>query len=373
MTAPNVMAVAVTHNSGDAIDSFASAMHAELGDEHALVVVDNASTDDTVDRVRTLLPSATLLEPSRNLGYGAAVNLAFREVRPRESMLVTNPDARLHAGALQRLRNALRPGVGIAVPRLLDAEGMLAWSLRRRPTILRAAGESLLGGLRAGRFDALGEIVCNPDAYTHMHPADWATGAAWLVTRQCFDATGGFAEDYFLYSEETDFALRARDHGYATVYVPDAVVTHDGGASNIDPALFALLTRNRVRCYRRRHGAAATLAFRIALLTGELARASTGRATSRAAVRALMGDERVVPAAARSRGYGTRRRSGHRGVGPAERVRSRPLRHEGRDPRGRTREPVGRRDRDPAQAVGRDRWTADPLAHHEALRPPRAS
>jgi GT2 family glycosyltransferase len=267
----------------------------------------------------------------------------------------------------------LRPGVGIAVPRLLDVDGTLAFSLRREPTILRAAGESVLGGLRAGRVGALGEIVCNPDAYTHTRPTDWATGAAWLITTQCFHAVGGFADDYFLYSEETDLALRARDHGFASVYVPDAVVTHDGGASNVDPALFALLTRNRVRCYRRRHGAAAALAFRVALLAGELARAGSGRATSRAAVRALMGDDRVLPTVVRTTTYGTRRSTGHRGVGPAETVRSRPSWHEGRNSRGWAREPIGRGDRDPAQAAGRDRWTADPLAHHEALRPPRAS
>jgi len=341
VTAPDVTAVVVTHNSSRAIDAFAAGMRTELDDHDALVVVDNASTDDTLDRVRALLPSARVLEPGHNVGYGAAVNLVFAAVRPREALLVTNPDARLHPGALGRLRAAIRPGVGITVPRLVDPDGTLAWSLRREPTLLRAAGEAALGGLRAGRVAALGEIVCDPAEYDQTRATDWATGAAWLVTTRCFDAVGGFAEEYFLYSEETDFALRARDLGFATSYVPDAVVSHEGGASNVDPALFALLTRNRVRCYRRRHGAAASLAFRTALLAGELARAGSGRATSRAAVRALLGDERVLPRAALANGYGTRRSTGHRGGGASDTVRSRPSRHEGRDSRGRSREPVG--------------------------------
>ena len=373
MTTPDVLVVVVTHNSGRAIDAFASAMLAELDDTHALVVVDNASTDDTVARVRARLPAATVLEPGRNLGYGAAVNLAFATVRPRESMLVANPDTVLHPGALSRLRDVLRPAVGIAVPRLVEPDGTLAPSLRRAPSLLRAAGESVLGGLRAGRVAGLGEIVCNPAEYAQPRTVDWATGAAWLVTTRCFDALGGFVEDYFLYSEETDFALRARDRGFATVYVPDAVVTHEGGASNVDPALFALLTRNRVRCYGRRHHAPATLAFRLTLLAGELARAGAGRATSRAAVRALIGDTRVLPAAALTSEYDTRRSAAHRGGGPTKTVRLRPSRHEGRDPRGWSREPVGRGDRDPTQAAHRDRRTADPVAHHEALCPPRAS
>jgi N-acetylglucosaminyl-diphospho-decaprenol L-rhamnosyltransferase len=317
VTAPDVMAVVVTHNSRDAIGAFATATLSELGDRDALVVVDNASSDDTVHRVHAMLPTATVLEPGRNLGYGAAVNLAFAAVRPRDAMLVTNPDALLHPGALRRLHAGVRPGVGIAVPRLVAPDGSLARSLRREPTILRAAGEAVLGGLRAGRVAALGEIVCDSADYTEPHTADWATGAAWLVSAECFDAVGGFAEDYFLYSEETDFALRARDRGFATAYVPDAVVTHEGGTSNVDPALFALLTRNRVRCYRRRHRAPATLAFRMTLLAGELARAGAGRATSRAAVRALLGDDRVLPPAAVRNRYGTRRRGGHRGGGPS--------------------------------------------------------
>jgi len=302
VTTPDLMTVVVTHNSRQSIDAFAAAVTAELDDTDALVVVDNASSDDTVDRVRALLPAATVLEPGRNLGYGAAVNLAFATVRPRSSMLVTNPDALLHPGTLRRLRAGVQPGVGIVVPRLVDADGALARSLRREPTLLRAAGEAAVGGLRAGRVAALGEIVCDPAEYSRARTVDWATGAAWLVSTECFDAVGGFAEDFFLYSEETDFALRARDHGFATVYLPDAVVTHKGGASNVDPQLFALLTRNRVRCYRRRHGAPATLAFRITLLTGELARAGAGRATSRAAVRALLGDVRVLPAGAVTNG-----------------------------------------------------------------------
>lgn len=341
MTYPDVMVVVVTHNSSRAIDEFAAAVLPELGDADALVLVDNASTDDTVDRARARLPNATVLEPGHNLGYGAAVNLAFAAVRPRVAMLVTNPDALLHPGALRRLHAGVQPGVGITVPRLIERDGSLARSLRREPTILRAAGEAVLGGLRAGGVAALGEIVCDPTEYEHSHTADWATGAAWLVTPECFDAVGGFAEDYFLYSEETDFALRARDLGFATVYVPDAVVTHEGGASNVDPALFALLTRNRVRCYRRRHGAMATLAFWMTLLAGELARAGAGRETSRTAVRALLGDSRVLPAAALAQGYGTRRRSGHRGVGADTVVRSRPSPHEGRDSCGWSRQPVG--------------------------------
>jgi GT2 family glycosyltransferase len=312
-----VLVVVVTHDSAPLVEQLAGALRSELNGEpdHELVVVDNASSDGTPELIRQHLPGAVVIEAGDNLGYGAAVNLAVRDRPPRQAVVVLNPDVVLRPGSLRRLRDALGPGIGITVPRLLERDGTVAPSLRREPTVLRAAGESLLGGLRAGRFPALGEIVCDAAAYTRAGPVDWATGAAWLIDVECFERVGGFAEDYFLYSEETDFALRARDVGYTTRFVPDAVATHAGGASNRDPALFALLTRNRVRCYRRRHSPASTFAFRSALLAGELARASTGRATSRAAVRALLGDPRVLPLAARDERYGTRRTADHRARG----------------------------------------------------------
>jgi len=314
---PAVLVVVVTHNSAPLVERLATGLRPELVDvgDHELVVVDNASTDGTPGVVRHHLPDAEVIEAGQNLGYGAAVNVAVAQARPHDAILVLNPDVTLQPRCLRRLRAALGPGTGIAVPRLLERDGTVAHSQRRAPTVLRAAGESLLGGLRAGRVAALGEIVCDADAYARSGATDWATGAAWLISADCYARVGGFAEDYFLYSEETDFALRAGDLGFATRFVPDAVATHQGGASNVDPALFALLTRNRVRCYRRRHTPASALAFRVALLAGEVARAGAGRATSRAAVRALLGDQRVLPAPARGNGYGTRRSADHRASG----------------------------------------------------------
>ncbi len=106
---------------------------------------------------------------------------------------------------------------------------------------------------------------------------------------------GPWDESFFLYSEETDFALRARDAGFVTRYDPRAHAVHLEGDSRRNPALWALLACNRVRLYRRRHGRAATTAFYAAVLAREASRAVLGRRPARAAVRALL----ALPAAAR--------------------------------------------------------------------------
>ena len=158
----------------------------------------------------------------------------------------------------------------------MDGDGAVLRSLRREPTVLRAVGEAVVGGERAGRYRHWGEVVSDPDSYTHAKEADWATGAAMLVSRECLAAVGPWDESFFLYSEEVDFALRARDRGFRLRYEPAAGAVHLGGESGIDPALWALLTRNRIRLYRARHGRVRTAAFTGAVVLNEAVRAAAG-------------------------------------------------------------------------------------------------
>ncbi|MHB1289793.1 glycosyltransferase [Georgenia sp.] len=208
-------------------------------------------------------------------------------MRPDEPVLVLNPDIRLEPGAVQPLLRALDDAaVGIAVPRLVSAAGETAPSLRREPSLRGALCESLLGGRRAGRAGH-GELVVGERAYARAHDVDWATGAAWLISPRCRRDVGAWDESFFLYSEETDYALRAHDAGYRVRYCPDAVATHLGGEGMTSPSLYALMARNRVRLFRKRNGRVAALAFRGALAAGELLRSVRPSRTHRAALRAL--------------------------------------------------------------------------------------
>ena len=117
---------------------------------------------------------------------------------------------------------------------------------------------------------------------------DWATGAIMLMSARCLAGSGPWDESFFLYSEETEFALRARDKGFVIRYVPEAEVTHLGGESGVSPRLWSLLQVNRIRLYRKRHTAGATAVFWAAVMLRESSRAALGRARSRAALAALL-------------------------------------------------------------------------------------
>jgi N-acetylglucosaminyl-diphospho-decaprenol L-rhamnosyltransferase len=247
-----------------------------------------------VATVRRLAPEARVVELGRNAGYAAGVNAATRAADPFTAALILNPDVRLEPGCLPELLAAIRvPGVGIAVPRLADAAGELILSQRREPTVTRAFADALIGAERAGRTVRLGEVVSDPDRYLEASSIDWAEGSTQLITADCLRICGPWDESFFLYSEETEFDLRAGDHGLAVRYVPTARAIHLEGDSAGSPELWPLLVLNRVKLFRRRNGLPRAVAFWWAVVLREASRAALGRATSRAALRRLIDPSRL--------------------------------------------------------------------------------
>jgi N-acetylglucosaminyl-diphospho-decaprenol L-rhamnosyltransferase len=293
-SAKSVEVVVVTYNSERVLDDLLVSLDEGLkGVSWHLTVADNASADDTVPILRRLAPAATIVEMGRNAGYAAGINAAVRAAPPRDAILVLNPDVRLMPGCAAELLAALGPGTGLAVPHLVDGDFELIESLRREPTVLRAWGDALLGARRAGRYPALGEVVTQRQRYDREAVTDWAEGSTLLISAECWQRCAPWDESFFLYSEETEFALRARDAGLVTRYVPSARAVHLEGDSGQSPGLWTLLVLNRVRLFRRRNGRIRTAAYWAALLTREASRAALGKATSRAAARALVSPRRL--------------------------------------------------------------------------------
>jgi GT2 family glycosyltransferase len=284
----DVVAVVVVWNSTHHLRAAVPAIRAALEgvDSWRLVVVDNASSDGSAELARELAPEAVHVQTGRNAGYAAGLNAGFAAQPARVARLVLNPDVRLAPRSVMKMLAVFDDTrVGIAAPLQVDGEGRRLHSLRREPSVSRALGEAVLGGARSGRVSWLGEMVTDPAAYERPGSPDWASGSVLLVAESCARAVGAWDESYFLYSEETDFARRARAAGYTVGYVPQATATHIGGEAHTSPMLYSLLTVNRVRYFSRHRGWVVSRLFGLAVGLGELLRVR-GR-THRAALRAL--------------------------------------------------------------------------------------
>jgi GT2 family glycosyltransferase len=237
------------------------------------IVVDNASADDT-RALASAYDDVTVINAGENLGYAGGINLGRAAVPNDCPVLIVNPDVRLSDGSITRLLYALEDSrVGVAVPMIIDADGNISPSLHREPSIVRALGDATLGSRLRGRPSWLSETFLERASYNSAADVDWASGAALMISPACNAAVGEWdADNFFLYSEETDFAVRARNAGFVVRYVPDALVQHPGGGSGRTAALYALMAVNRIRYVRKHHGRLWSALYRGIVTINELVR-----------------------------------------------------------------------------------------------------
>lgn len=265
--------IIVTYNSGEHLDELLSSLElAAAGRSVRTIVVDNGSSDATL-QIAAARSSVRLVESGRNLGYAGGINLGREHGGRRRSILVLNPDLRLEAGSIDRLLTAqAATGAGVVFAQLVDDEGEVLRSIRRDPSLTRALGDALFGDHLRTRPGWATESVNDAAAYDRAHAIDWATGAALLVSDECDRVVGAWDESFFMYSEEVDYAIRARTAGFAAVFEPTARAAHAEGGSGRSIDLTALLALNRVRLYAKYHSRGATVAFRVVVVLHELMR-----------------------------------------------------------------------------------------------------
>lgn len=260
------------------LDSIAEAMGSVTW---ATVIVDNSSSEAMAEIVEERTDCALL--QSANNGYAAGINAGVQYLPRTEAVMVLNPDVRLNPHCVSTMLATMHAtGAGIVAPRILDQDGSLFHSIRRTPSLGRSSGLSFTGHPR------LSEHVGQDQAYERPQNVDWALGAVLLVSRKLHDQLGGWDESFFLYSEETDFSLRASDAGWATRYEPAASAMHIGGVSGQNARTHTMQIVNRVRLFARRNGRIKAVAYFALSLASETKGALRGRRESLSALRGLL-------------------------------------------------------------------------------------
>lgn len=252
--------VIVNWNSGEHLKRAVSSVVANGGElVSSLVVVDNGSTDGSIHALDGVVAPFTIKIDycEENLGFGKACNRGARHGNARW-LVFLNPDAQLMPGALQRIAEfsscALSEGVGIVGPQNIDVHGSVSRSCSRFPSLL----SFLIDSTGLFHFRQLQSYSQKMRDWDHLSSrfVDQVIGACYAVKRDVFQELGGFDERFFVYFEEVDFALRAKQLGIRTYFLARARVVHYGGGSteSVKAARLAYALQSRTQYVLKHFG-----------------------------------------------------------------------------------------------------------------------
>src|SRR5229473_3655171 len=228
--APDVSIVVVNYNTGYLLDRMFAALDAATASVNIeVVVVDNASTDNSLEILRNQYPFVELIENTTNVGFGRANNQAMPKVRGRYVLLL-NTDAFVRSDTVEKTVAFMdsNANCGVLGVKLIGGDGTLQPSCRYFPTpwnvFLQRSGLS--------RFFPDHRLVDNMTwDHASIRQCDWVPGCFYLVRTEVIRKVGLFDPRFFLYYEEIDHCRAVRDAGWRVIYYPHTQVTHIGGES----------------------------------------------------------------------------------------------------------------------------------------------
>jgi N-acetylglucosaminyl-diphospho-decaprenol L-rhamnosyltransferase len=235
-----------------------------------IIVVDNASCDDSVAMLRAKYPQVALIANAANRGFTGGNNQGIAVSRGRYVM-VLNPDTEVLDDALDQLVIYLdgHPDVGAIGPQLLNPDRSLQSSRRRFPSLATALFESTwLQGVAPQRI--LTQYYMDDVPVSPAHEVDWLNGACTVFRRVVLDRVGVYDEhNFFMYSEELDLCRRVKEAGWQIVYLPEAQVVHYVGQSSQQAvaARHIHFQTSKVHYFRKWHGAWPANVLRLFLLS----------------------------------------------------------------------------------------------------------
>lgn len=224
----------------------------------SVIIVDNASSDDSIDQLLTIenIPfKMHIVRNPDNRGFGAACNQGAL-LATSELLLFLNPDTKLFHDSLSKPINFMQQpnnsDIGICGIRLVDEDGNTSTSAARFPTLRVMEGKILgLTNLFPSIFPA--HLIASSELKESVI-VDQIMGAFFLIRNSVFDKCGGFDESFFVYFEEVDLSLRAKKIGYSSYFLAEASAFHKGGgcSERVKAARLFYSLRSRIQ-YAQKH------------------------------------------------------------------------------------------------------------------------
>jgi GT2 family glycosyltransferase len=255
-TIMDLSVVIVNWNSADFLLECVASIQAHTQNiAYEIIVVDNASAEEDVDKLRQHVPQIKIIRREENLGFARANNLGFRH-STGEFVLFLNPDTKLVSPAINIMLGRMKslPDAGIVGCRLLNTDlSVQLSSIQKFPTILNQVLDLEYLQLRWPHCP-LWEIAPLFSDGSNLASVEVVSGACMLLRRRVFEQVGMFSEDYFMYAEDVDLNYRVKRSGLANYYVGEATIVHYGGGSSSRQEVNHWATIMKYRAMRRLFG-----------------------------------------------------------------------------------------------------------------------
>lgn len=208
---PNLSVIIVNYNTADHLARCLPSLLAQQGPSFEILIVDNASHDNSVAMISSRFPTVTLITSPTNLGFAKANNLALKQANG-QYIYFLNPDTEVKKNAFAAMQSFMDSNPGI---------GMAGTSIYYPDSTPQSSVELSYPGERYTR----GELKDLPGRIA------WLLGASIIVRSELIKQIGGFSEDYFLYGEDIDLGLTVRKEGWELGFIPEAEIVHWEGQS----------------------------------------------------------------------------------------------------------------------------------------------
>ena len=229
----NISIVVVTWNGKKVISDCLESLRRYSNDSSVeVLVVDNASTDGTVDHLRQKFPFVKLIVNSTNQGFAKGNNIGIAQAAGRYICLL-NSDVEVPEGCLEKMLAFMddHPDIGMLGPKMILADESIGQSVMGFPTVWNWFCRALnLDTLFKSKL--FGGYLRTDFRYDRMEDVEVLTGWFWMVRREALDQVGGLDERYFMYGEDIDWSKRYHQAGWRVVFFPEAHAIHYCGSSS---------------------------------------------------------------------------------------------------------------------------------------------
>lgn len=221
-----------------------------------VILVDNGSTDNSVGKVSSQFPQVKLIINNENVGFAKANNQALARAQGR-FLLLLNSDTLVLPGALDKMVGFMdrNPEAGIVGCKLLNSDGSVQASCSTFPNLRTALFRALYLDKLFPRNSWTGANRMSYWNYNSTREVEVVQGSCMLVRREVLDQVGALDEHFFMYSEETDWCYRARQHGWKIYFTPEAEIIHYGAKSSRQSArMRVVFHQSRIKYFQKHYG-----------------------------------------------------------------------------------------------------------------------